>query len=36
MPIFFILHSLMPSAKDSDINEGQRNSILFLMGMFFM
>ena len=34
MPIFYILHTLSPNTKGTDLNEGQRNSRIFLIGMF--
>jgi hypothetical protein len=34
MAILYLLHNLFPSAEYSEITEGQRNSRIFLMGMF--
>ncbi len=35
MPVFYTLHCLTPAAKESGCDEGQRNSRIFLIGMFF-
>ena len=34
MPIFYLLHCISSSAEDSGCEEGQRNSRIFLIGMF--